>query len=456
MFCQNCGAKNDDDAIFCESCGTRLERDDEVIANVDVDASESSQNQEDKKTDTEQPFVYQPLNATTSNTEKQGFGSQAGFGGGQSAASSFDVKNMDKMTLLCMIEAVILVVAVIVFFQVGKKMTSPEHIAEQYFVASMACDADGVYDTLSMDDSGEFLTKKALEQVMSDETPEKYKNYAVNKATTSGVISTVTIDYVDQDGEVNSTSVTLTKEGKKKLLFFDNWKVSGSDRVVSYFCVYVPEGADVAVDGVKMTEKYAMDGYEDGDAYEIHNIFAGRHNVTMSIGDLSGFEETVYVDPYYENVFSFSDLQLDEQTQQSLVELAYQDMIQIVNAGYANSPFSSIKDLYIDDKDVRDSADYYYDNLCNRFARGEDAYDYGITAVTFKDVTGSVEDVYYSDGMVAADVLLEYSYDASYVSSGWFRDKTGVEESDGTLSVVLEYQNGKWLLSSNGVPSLSY
>ena len=57
MFCQNCGAKNDDDAIFCESCGTRLERDDEVIANVDVDAAESSQNQEDKKTDTQQPFV---------------------------------------------------------------------------------------------------------------------------------------------------------------------------------------------------------------------------------------------------------------------------------------------------------------------------------------------------------------------------------------------------------------
>lgn len=452
MFCQNCGAKNDDDAVFCGECGAKLEKE-EAIAESNPVVQETVENSEREE---EQTFVYRPLNEGTTNADNQQFGQKADFGSGQQNTASLDLKNMDRLTLVCVIEAVVLIIVAIVFFQVGKKMTSPQHIAEKYFVAEMSCDVNGVYSTLDIESDDEFLTKKALEKSMSGEKPEKLKNYNVRLSDTTGIQSTVDIEYIDKDGDVNVAEITLTKDKKKKLFFFDKWKIASGSRIVSNYYVYAPKGAKINIDGVNLSNKYASqeDGDDNTDVYVIPYIFSGDHDVKMSIGDLSEFEQVANADVYGANSFSFQNFKLDEKTQKKLVNLAYSDMMQIANAAYADSPFSSIEGLYKKDKDIRESAKYDYEYLTERFSRGED--DYGITAATFKEVSGYVDEVYYSDGEIVANVELDYTYDASYRTSGWFQEPTGVSEENDSICVQFVYTNGNWVLNSDAIPYLSY
>lgn len=426
MFCQNCGTKNEDDAIFCEACGTKLEREEQ------------------------EAFVYKPLSETKSNNASAGFGNQP-------VGKNFDVKSMDRTTLFCIVEAIVLVIAAIAFFQTGKKMTSPEHVAEQYFVSEMACDADGIYDTLNFDESSEFLTKKALEEALSSETPEKYKNYEVSDKITSGVTSVVEIAYVDANGDADSKEITLTKTGNKRFFLFDDWKVTGGDLITPYFYIYVPKGAEVKFDDVELSDAYLSESdVSTMDTYMIENIFTGMHKVTMSIGDLSGVEQSVYASPYTDEEFFFSKLQLDEETQEILVNKTYQNMLKLMNAAYTNASFSTLSDLYVKDSSLNKYAKNTYESLCDDFYREGESYASGITALAIKDVSGKVDSVYVSEGVVMADINLEFTYDVSYISYGFISDTAGTSEEEESLYVTLNYEDGKWLLGSEGIPSYLY
>lgn len=76
MFCKKCGAKNDDDAIFCVSCGTKInETQNSVNASQEINQNEASDNQASSENVFDNQgysFFQQETNVPEENKENDG------------------------------------------------------------------------------------------------------------------------------------------------------------------------------------------------------------------------------------------------------------------------------------------------------------------------------------------------------------------------------------------------
>lgn len=212
MFCQACGTPNDDAALFCESCGARLEK---------------------KKTG----------------------------------------KIISKEHIILFSEIVILCILIVVFYSVGELSCSPENVAERYFVNVVNGNWEKVFQELDIEETP-FINAERLSDADINRIFENINNYSVaqntldrelwNELTNTDLGTVVTINYrlkgMDYD---NRYEIPLNKQIDKKYLFFDDWKVGTGNLVCQNFSVYVPDGAKVMVDGIPLDDTYLRETEED-------------------------------------------------------------------------------------------------------------------------------------------------------------------------------------------------
>lgn len=143
MFCQACGTPNDDAALFCESCGARLEK---------------------KKTG----------------------------------------KIISKEHIILFSEIVILCILIVVFYSVGELSCSPENVAERYFVNVVNGNWEKVFQELDIEETP-FINAERLSDADINRIFENINNYSVaqntldrelwNELTNTDLGTVVTINY---------------------------------------------------------------------------------------------------------------------------------------------------------------------------------------------------------------------------------------------------------------------
>lgn len=376
MFCEECGTKNKKNAAFCENCGHKMT--------------------------TEEP-KKEEVKVVKKVVKK-------------------DPMSKSKKILIGAI-AIVVVALIGTYMYVGSLFT-PEKVAVKYFKAYAAKDADKLCDTIKLDES-EFVSKKLLKAALKDEEKINIGNYSTEKSKDSDGISTsVTIKYVEEgSAKEKYKTIKLTKDKKKKYLFFDNWTVDSSELIVKDYSFSVPVNSTPSIDGVEVSDKYKEDSYSSYyDKYEIPSILKGSYKLTTKLKSGLVLEGNLKVNNSYSS-FSSSSLKLESATEKKILKEIKEKVSLIYDAVTSDKSFDDIKDKF--DEDYRDDIEYSYNNL-KEYALS----DYNkLKEFKLKDV--SIRYFNISDDNLELTVQIKYDYKVEYKNGDETKEysKTGKTDS---------------------------
>ncbi len=417
MFCPNCGNKNEDDAVFCGFCGTRILE--------------------------ETPPPVQ--NGYYNNAP-------GGYYGAPADMQTLPKKQVNKCMVAALVEMAVLVLAVTAFILIGKNAYGYERTAEQFFQALESGNWEQAYEDLDISES-EFIDKKHFADINRNQETTEINQFHVLEKNENGISANVTIQYSEKgSSDVSLMYLTLNKQPKKKFLLFDEWKVSSSQYVSQNFYIEVPKGAVLYLDGEEVPEKMRE---EDECSYLIPRLFTGNHTLAIQIGDFTGAGEEVYVAGEGSSAGIYS-LNLSEEQQQELIRLAYEDLQEIINAGIEGKGFSAVSGIY--SSEYQDDAEDSYENFLSRFAAS--GKETGITSIDLENAVGSFSGNYVDNGIISAVVELDYDYTVGFLKSDWWSSKieSGSDDGYGSINLVFVYDNddGAWKLNTDNMPYFSY
>lgn len=453
MFCPECGTKNEDNALFCASCGAKIE--DTTISTPTESAPTETVTQTTDYSQfgtTPQPEQaatnYSQFGTTPQQPVQQNF--NASFNANpQPVAPKAPIK-INPLMIVTIAEAVLVIVAIVVFALVGKSTYSYEKVAKSYFDALVAGDWETAYELIDVTDS-EFINKEMFAIAHADDVGLDINKSKVLGSYGTEMMATVTIQYSEKEtGEVQTLEINLSKQAKNNFLFFDKWKVSSAQYIAKDYEVSVPSGATLFLDGKEVPSSMISNEGSYSTQYVIPKVFKGEHTIQMELSDFTGAEKTVYVD--YDNDYdSISDITLTQKQQEEVIALAYENLQRLMEATAAGEDFDSVSDIYSTEAvdDAEDSYEYVEDD----FVRDADDTD-ALLELSLTEVEADMNYITIDDGAVRADVKIRYAYDSRY--KDWW---DGEEETDygtdyETWSYI--YEDGEWKLNSTSMPDYYY
>lgn len=445
MFCPNCGTKNEDDALFCASCGTRLVED--TVQNTDTISQTPEPVEASESVVTENIAPEQPAGGFDPNQAAGGFNPNQAAGNFKAPA----VK-MDKWMMIVIVEAVVAVLAIVMFFNIGKKTFGYESVASNYFEAMMNGDWGNAYDFLDVSES-DFLNKDMFIAANKDKGITEYNTYNIDSSTESKVSADVSISYREKSSSSTSNEyISLNRQGKKNFLFFDSWKVSPDEYICESFEIQAPIGTTVTLDGIVLSDKYlnSSEGMQD---FVIPAVFSGKHEINVSMEGFEGRSDTV--DVYYDyDYYYVNGLSLNQETKEQVIGQAYSDLQTLVQAAIANQDFSAIEGLF--SEDVKSYAKEEYNYFVRNFSSADDLC--GISNITLSNVTGTYVDGSMDSGKIYSTVEMNYDYSLQNVTQNWWTGEYSTRDysSSNNMNFYFVYDNGQWLLDSSSMPYFYY
>ena len=457
MFCPNCGAENQDDAAFCENCGTDISQ---AFEEAKAELKEQGKTERPAGGVTAlEPYVY------------------------KTAAAKSVGKHLKKSAKIAIAAVLAVIVAAAVLYNVGLKMYSPQTSAKNFFEAVRSSKWDTAYSYLSVSEN-DFINKaNFIKETKSSDVP-KVVNYSVKNETGSKddvsaaadgsggdtqLSKTVTIQYTTQNGFTPQTlKVHLVKQAGKKLLLFDDWKVSASDFVSTNVLINVPKECTAYLDNTKIADKYIdksntgldssandannmdnssnqQNGLQTYTYYKIPSIFSGKYTLKVTSPYTEDYKSNINVNGN-DASFNVDNLSLKKDILDKLSGMPEQALNDIYAAAFAGKSFDSVKSYFTSDSESQSGAESAYNEIVNNVAKDNTA---GFKNITFTNFNSNVTNSSATGNMsVQVDTQADYSYTYTYPSYDGgesAQDYTG--NSSANMSFTYSLCDGKWLIS---------
>ena len=428
MFCEKCGAKNDNNAKFCEGCGTALETAETVLESA-----------KGFKTPEKESFVAPDLSDGSKTVSSNNFS--------EKTKTPMSLKNK----IIIIVVAVLVVLCGLLYY-LGKVVTDPKKIVERYFESITSNNYAEAYECMDIE-SGEFTTKDMFVKVMenlNEEDKKSVTNYTVKENINQNpLMKSYEITYTQKGrNDIYSMDITLMKQASKKWLFYDDYKVAENGLIAKQYSVTVPDGTELYIDDIKVDEKYVSDDNEASVGikeknYIIPEIFVGNHEfkVTASFIKDKVFDYMIYDEGYvYVDYVELSDESIKE-----VSVLAEEFVNKFVTSAITKKPMDSINTYLAKNVDIS-SIKYIYDELMERGLNEEGV---GVKTINFTEFETEAQEYYGSGTSYYASVDFEYNYTA--LSKNWYDDT--IEEytpdypQNGYATVYFVYEDGKWMVS---------
>lgn len=423
MYCQNCGTKNADDALFCENCGEKLEEQElQVIQNI--------------------PTIYYDQVSVK--------------------------KPFSKLLIIITLElfSIILLIYGIVTF--GKNFFSAGQEAEGYFVCMANGDFKKAYKKLDLMES-EFITVEQFQRANAGHSLGIVGNYQLQKNNMDSMIKQknplseeVTIQY-QAEGSSLEYYVTLNRQPGKRYYLFDDWKVDASSQICKEYMVYVPKGAKVILDEIPLSEKYLVDSNHFAkeflddygqslpnsafDVYQIPEIFYGVHNITVSMEDMEDVVQKVQITET-DKEYQLNTMRMKQEVVEKLIQVAGKNMGTIYHAAICSQDFRDITSIFTSDKGLLPDIEECYQELMSDLQENS-SKPYSIQ---FHSISGRALPAYGSS------VHISFAYDLAYTYEDWWSGDMQKNVYSGNEELTFEFvkENGRWVQSSLGCKSLYY
>lgn len=424
MFCEKCGSKNEDNAAFCENCGAPLQNmmqppvnENMIVDNVPVYDTQN----------TGIPVINSPI------VPKQ------------------PRKPVSKLTIAIVVEILALVCMAYVLYGFSTDYFGPEHRAKAFFEHMANAEWGDAYEMLDIDEST-FINKHFFEMANRTQSLGNIVNYKVQKSTiddSSQISKNVNIKYsVSGSGENRNYSTTVDKSKKKEFYLFDRWNINSGSYICDSYMIYVPNGSTVTFDGVTLDDKYIYDDSYSNDkttVYLIQKLFKGCHDIIITQDGMEDVAEVVDISESYQE-YDLKNMKLKDDTAETIENIACNNMKNIYTAAIKYESFSSIANMFTQDKeeleDISDSYEYLCENLNSDY--------FAPYKITFKEIYEQLED----DGSI--NVTFQLRYLAEYTYTNYWDDKQENDKSSGDINIKMKFvnENGKWVQTNLGCPSL--
>lgn len=414
MFCQNCGTQNNDASVFCENCGAKLEKPVQQAVQWEQPNVGAEQVQPN--------MASQPMQPKKQKQPKQ---------------------PISKAWIVVAVEALVLVAAIAVFFNFGQKMNSAEKVAEKFFVEVANHNFKEAYKTLDIEES-DFINEKNFESASCNTQLSKVNTYEVKEHFgTEKLGKEIEIEYRTKGSSSNrSYYVSVNKKSGKNFLFFDKWEVSPEALIVDDYYIFVPKGAEVTVDDVKLGKDYysKKESSDYNDCYIIPEMFAGEHQIVVTKEGMQEVRKIVDTDDDYS--FYVDNMSIDEKLLEEAFDTAIVDLQKLYEAAAAGKDIKELSNII--DKDAMDDVEYSYENMVSCL---EDSSYEVVNKVSISNVEGTAyQDSWSSEENLVVEVELEYDYVVDYTRS-WFDEVTNKSYDDSNNSYIsLVYKDGKWAI----------
>lgn len=416
MYCQECGQKNDDNSKVCCSCGATLidnSNDLGPIQSFDFDKLKSDVG---KATDAVKK-VIPPKEKILSN----------------------------KKLLIPIGAAAAVVLCLIVLLSIAKSACSPEKVALDYFDAYASGQYERMFSHLSIDTSGDgdgnnLVTRDTFASYMRDGNSMFENVQVLNRELQKGTFGT---EYYGEYGSdlqkayyvsyVSSTyggngylNINLINTGKKKYLFFDEYKVALDYLPIARnVTLRAPNGASVWVDNIQLTSYVNEETYS---MYKISQMFGYTHDITLDGNSVENETREYTFKDDAENSLRYT---IKENLRSALDSKVQATMKAFITGAAIQKPFSELG--------LADSLSEAYSNEKYYFS------DKKIKSATVTKV--EADSSYIMEGADSIlDVNIYYSYTQEQTSS--WTGKTETINSTGYLAYPVEIyydvESGSW------------
>lgn len=344
-----------------------------------------------------------------------------------------------------------------IFLAVGNRKSSPYRYAEEYFSYFISNNYEKMYkmtDTRESDfiNLENFKTKCAGERVYGSIT-----GYKLSKPVKHGkYITYVATYYVGPEKEARTYTITLHKQKKNNMLFFDRWKVSVDRFLIRNYKVQVPVGTNVIMDGIDI-KKYMKQTSSDGttDIYIIKELFSGDHTVCVNLDATGEITKTQYVIKDNDSVsITTNDFAMKPDVQKNLFE--YSTFVVKAMYEYAmdsTKNFEDISLLYASDDKIQKSAKNTFELISKEIDQPNGA---SLRQLNIQKLSPSIQSFTYPDKVV---VRVDYSYDFTAIPgtstlSGVVNEYTG--SGNATSFVHLDLIDGAWKIVNVEISCVDY
>lgn len=437
MFCPECGTKNEDAALFCENCGTKLQ-----------------ENTEKKEATLDN--VQSSVEAKTTQNVTTG---------------SMSRRPISKKIKMIIGLAAVLIVAIIIFSVVGKKLTNPERIALNYFKDVASADWGKVYTYYDLSES-EFINEEMYKKAVSKNEKIDYSVCAIKKNTNisdligsanssqldeknEGISRTIKIEYAVKNSDTAESiyTVKLVKSEKNKFLFFDNWKVVPEDMIAKDYSIRTLKEIDVYIDGKKLSDKYLTEDenksdYESSlDIYKIPSIFKGAHKIEFKGDFIETYKDDLKIRANSEYNYTYTNPNIKEDFINDLEKNTEDIVKKIYEAAIDDKDFNELKFPYKIYDENKDDIEDRYDDVVENMKKTSYASDIKVKTLKLNEFEVTDKNSYIDNGCISATISYKSEYSGEFVKK--IDKKEEKKKDDGNLSgtVSFRYDDGEWKIS---------
>ena len=267
MYCPECGQKNDDSNKVCCNCGAPLIDNSNDLGSISTFDFDKLKSDVGKATDAVKKLIP-PKEKILSN----------------------------KKLLIPIGAAAAVVLCLIVLLSIAKSACSPEKVALDYFDAYASGQYEKMFSYLSVDTSGDgnnLITMDTFAAYMRDGNSMFENVQVLNRELQKGTFGTEYYGEYESDLQkayyvsyVSSTyggngylNINLVNTGKKKYLFFNEYKVALDYLPIARnVTLRAPNGATVWVDNSQLTAYVSKETYN---IYTISQMLGYTHDITL-------------------------------------------------------------------------------------------------------------------------------------------------------------------------------
>jgi hypothetical protein len=387
-FCTKCGTENEDQALYCKNCGTKI-----------------------KST--------LPVKQSIINIDKY----------------KEKIAQLNKLQIMVIAEVICLFLVICILLIIGIQKNTPEAVAQSYFKAYSDKNWSKVYGLMDHPEGALFQKPQFIEQMKNTEVPEII-NFEIikEKQSAASIQKNFTVEYTVKGEGVQEMELNLMKQKEKTLLFFDTWKVFSDQQAADEFSIYVPEGTVVAVDGITLDDsKKIKSKTAIMDKYNV-SLFIGSHKLQAAV---PWFEvsETEF-SAVQNGEFILSELKLTEEGRAAIQAKMQEALEKVYRAAMKGEDYTAVSSLFLDkaQESGRESYDYFAADL-----REQESYT--LNQAVFTDFQCEAEYGNDNQGMIGAE--LTFNYETQFTVTGhswWGASKT--EEKNGSGSSFVKASFG--------------